>query len=186
VADTLNSVMLQAGAAYEDEIDAELKKLDIENIKEDDIEEMRRKRLEKMKVTHKKNQEYRSKGHGEYNEIYGEPLEREFFQSCKDSKLMVCHFYRPATERCKILDKHLPILARKHLPCKFVKLNIEKSPYLAEKLRIICLPCLSFIKDGKILYSMIGFDDVGGIDDFHTDALEALMMLYGVLDEEDM
>ena len=37
---------------------------------------------------------------------------------------------------------------------------------------------MSFIKDGKILYSMIGFDDVwSGLeeedcDDFHTDELE--------------
>lgn len=40
--------------------------------------------------------EWLSKGHGEYREI---PSERDFFQEVKESKNVVCHFYRDTTFR---------------------------------------------------------------------------------------
>lgn len=92
-----------------------------------------------------------------------------------------------------MVDKHLEILAKKHLPTRFVKIDITKNPYLAEKLNIIMLPTVSFIKDGKVLYSMIGFDDVGekteegnlsGYDEFETEKIERLMMDWGVINED--
>merc|ERR1712100_608068 len=100
-------------------------------------------------------------------------------------KLFICHFYRESTWRCKVVDKHLET--------RFVKLDITKNPYLAEKLNIIMLPTVSFIKDGKVLYSMIGFDDVGekteegnlsGYDEFETEKIERLMMDWGVIEED--
>ena len=105
----------------------------------------------------------------------------------------MCHFYRESTWRCKVVDKHLEILAKKHLPTRFVKIDITKNPYLAEKLNIIMLPTVSFIKDGKVLYSMIGFDDVGekteegnlsGYDEFETEKIERLMNDWGVILED--
>ncbi|KAG4963449.1 hypothetical protein JHK85_040901 [Glycine max] len=41
-----------------------------------------------------------------------------------------------------VMDKHLNILAKQHIETRFVKLNAEKSPFLAEKLKIIVLPTL--------------------------------------------
>ena len=41
-------------------------------------------------------QEWLTKGHGEYREI---PSERDFFQEVKESKKVVCHFYRDSTFR---------------------------------------------------------------------------------------
>jgi len=41
-------------------------------------------------------QEWISKGHGEYREI---PSERDFFAEVKESKSVVCHFYRDSTFR---------------------------------------------------------------------------------------
>jgi hypothetical protein len=40
---------------------------------------------------------------------------------------MVCHFYREATERCKIMDMHMAKLAPKHLDTRFIKACREKS-----------------------------------------------------------
>lgn len=37
-----------------------------------------------------------SKGHGEYKEI---PSEKDFFSEVKESKNVVCHFYRNSTFR---------------------------------------------------------------------------------------
>ena len=186
VGEKLGGALLQAALDREAELDAQLQKLE-EHQDEDDLEAVRRKRMDAMKAKHKRNQELRAKGHGEYSEIFGE---KEFFNTAKNSQLCVCHFYRDATWRCKVIDKHLDVLAKKHIKTRFVKLNIEKSPYLAEKLRILCLPTVSFIKDGKILYSMIGFDDVWSgmeeddCDDFHTDDLESFLMKWTVIEDD--
>lgn len=67
-------------------------------------------------------------GHGEYIELYDE---KEFFEVTKKSENVVCHFYRDSFERCKILDKHLSLLSKKHIETKFCKINAEKAPFLA-------------------------------------------------------
>ncbi|XP_054403773.1 thioredoxin domain-containing protein 9-like [Pongo abelii] len=113
--------------------------------------------------------EWLSKGHGEYREI---PSEREFFQEVKESENVVCHFYRDSTFRCKILDRHLAILSKKHLETKFLKLNVEKAPFLCERLRIKVIPTLALLKDGKTQDYVVGFTDLGNTDDFTTETLE--------------
>ncbi|XP_078204913.1 thioredoxin domain-containing protein 9 isoform X2 [Callithrix jacchus] len=114
-------------------------------------------------------QEWLSKGHGEYREI---PSERDFFQEVKESKKVVCHFYRDSTFRCKILDRHLVILSKKHLETKFLKLNVEKAPFLCERLHIKVIPTLALVKDGKTQDYVVGFTDLGNTDDFTTETLE--------------
>lgn len=48
------------------------------------------------------------------------------------------------------MDKHLSILAKQHLETRFVKIHAEKSPYLAEKLRIVVLPTIALVKNAKV------------------------------------
>jgi hypothetical protein len=181
---------LEAALDREAELDRQLQNIDEGRDTEDDYEALRKKRMEAMKADHKRKLELKAKGHGEYSELFET---KQFFAAAKESKLLVCHFYRESTWRCKVVDKHLEILAKKHLPTRFVKMDITKNPYLAEKLNIIMLPTVSFIKDGKVLYSMIGFDDVGekteegnlsGYDEFETEKIERLMMDWGVIQEE--
>ncbi|KAF3684719.1 Thioredoxin domain-containing protein 9 -like protein [Capsicum annuum] len=50
--------------------------------------------------------------------------------------------------------------------------DIEKSPYLAEKLRIVVRPTLALIKNSKVDNYVVGFDELGGIDEFSTKELE--------------
>ncbi|PHT46173.1 Thioredoxin domain-containing protein 9 [Capsicum baccatum] len=50
--------------------------------------------------------------------------------------------------------------------------DIEKSPYLAEKLRIVVRPTLALIKNSKVDNYVVGFDELGGIDEFSTEELE--------------
>ncbi|MCL7038933.1 hypothetical protein MKW94_017290, partial [Papaver nudicaule] len=71
-----------------------------------------------------------------------------------------------------VIDKHLTILAKKHIETRFVKINAEKSPFLAEKLKIIVLPTLALIKNTKVDDYVVGFDELGGTDDFSTEELE--------------
>ena len=92
------------------------------------------------------------KGHGTYKEL---PSEKDFFDEVKNSKRAVIHFYRPTTMRCEIFDKHLALLAPKHLETRFVKLNAEKAPFLCERMRIRVIPTLLLIVDGKTQVNML-------------------------------
>uniref|UniRef100_A0A8C6WUS6 Thioredoxin domain-containing protein 9 n=1 Tax=Neogobius melanostomus TaxID=47308 RepID=A0A8C6WUS6_9GOBI len=151
----------------EEKVDSELSKLN--ELEEDDLEKLKQKRLEALKKAQKQKQEWLSKGHGEYREI---PSEKDFFGEVKESKKVVCHFYRDTTFRCKILDKHLAILAKKHVETKFLKLNVEKAPFLSERLPIKVIPTLALLIDGKTKDYVVGFADLGNTDEFSTDMLE--------------
>jgi hypothetical protein len=35
----------------------------------------------------------------------------------------VCHFFHKDLERCKIVDKHLALLAKKYMETRFIKLS---------------------------------------------------------------
>lgn len=58
--------------------------------------------------------------------------------------------------RCKIVDKHLEILAPQHLECKFMKIDAEKSKFLTDRLKVRMLPTIVILKDNKTV-STSGF-----------------------------
>lgn len=41
---------------------------------------------------------------------------------------VVCHFFHREFERCRIMDKHLGELARKHFATRFIKLSAPVRP----------------------------------------------------------
>jgi len=159
--------LLQATNVIESQIDRELQRL--ETLDEDDIEVLRQRRLDALKKHASQKQEWISQGHGVYNEI---TAEKEFFDVCKKSHKVVCHFYRDSTFRCKIVDKHLGILAKQHVESRFIKLSVDEAPFLVERLKIKVLPTIALLKDSKVKDYIIGFDDLGGIDEFTTEMLE--------------
>ncbi|KAG7220961.1 hypothetical protein INR49_010210 [Caranx melampygus] len=163
----ITKVLEQSAKLVEEQVDAQLAKLN--EMDEDELERLKERRLEALKKAQKQKQEWLSKGHGEYREI---PSEKDFFGEVKDSKNVVCHFYRNSTFRCKILDKHLAILAKKHVETKFIKLNVEKAPFLTERLRIKVIPTLALLTDGKTKDYVVGFTDLGNTDEFPTEMLE--------------
>ena len=122
-----------------------------------------------MKKASAQRQEWISNGHSKYEEL---PGEREFFDACKKSTKLVCHFYRDSTMRCKIVDKHLSILAPKHVETRFVKLSVERAPFLCDRLKIRILPTIAVVINSLTKDYIKGFDDLGGTDDFSTDMLE--------------
>lgn len=122
-----------------------------------------------MKQAATQRQEWISKGHGTYTEL---PGEKEFFDVCKESTKIVCHFFRSTTFRCKIFDKHLSLLAPKHLETRFVKVDVERAPFLCERLKIKILPTLLIVINNVTKDHIRGFDELGGTDDFSTEMLE--------------
>ncbi|PON90612.1 Thioredoxin domain-containing protein [Trema orientale] len=158
--------VLTVAKAVEDKLDEEIAAL--ERLDMDDMEALRERRLQQMKKMAEKRSRWIALGHGEYSEI---PSEKDFFSIVKASDRVVCHFYRDNWP-CKVVDKHLSILAKQHIETRFVKIHAEKSPFLAEKLKIVVLPTLALIKNAKVDDYVVGFDELGGKDEFSTEELE--------------
>jgi len=74
----------------------------------------------------------------------------------------------PSLPHHQVMDKHLQELCQLHLETKFVRIDAEKSPFLTERLKIWMLPTLALVKNEKVLDYVVGFDDLGGKDDFTT------------------
>merc|ERR1711924_173601 len=115
--DIKEKMVLGMAAKLEAGIDAQLNSMDDEDTS---IEALRKRRIQQMQQDAKLKKELLAIGHGKYEEIADE---KEFFAAAKKSELMVCHFHRDETWRCKIVDKHLKALAPKCWKTRFVKIN---------------------------------------------------------------
>lgn len=176
VQQALEHSLLQAAQTMENELDTQLHKL--ENLGEDDLESIRRKRLEEMKRNESRKEEWIARGHGEFQEVQ----ERDFFKEMKGEERLVCLFYRESPP-CHVMEKHLRTLCASHLETRFLKIEAEKAPFLAERLRIWMLPTLAIVKNEKITDYIVGLDELGGVEDFDTNVLEARLIQAGVLFE---
>merc|ERR1712224_997180 len=105
--------------------------------------------------------QFHRQGHGEYREI----TEEDFLKEVCGSQWVVVHFYHREFFRCKIVDKHLRIIAQKHLSCKWLTLDAEKAPFFVSKLAVQMLPTVIVFKDGVV-------HELGGKDEFRTEVLE--------------
>jgi thioredoxin-like negative regulator of GroEL len=63
-------------------------------------------------------------------------VETEFLDTMLKNKKVVCHFYHKDFERCKIMEKHLQIVASTHGETMFVRIDAEKTPFFTGKLNI--------------------------------------------------
>jgi len=175
----LEKQLLAATLAVEKQVDAEIERLEKAAEDEDELEILRRKRLESMKAAEKQRQEWLASGHGIYEELADES---EFFAASKKSHFFVCHFFRNSTPRCKIVDKHLALLAPRHVETKFSRIDAERARFLVDRLRIKVMPTICLAKDGKTVDYIAGFDDLGGIDEFSTEMLEWRIARAGVIE----
>jgi hypothetical protein len=129
---------------------------------------LREQRLQALKNKQRELQENLLKGHGKYEEV----VEEDFLKAVTGSKYCVCSFYHRDFERCKIVDKHLSILTQKHMETRFIKIDTEKSRFFVAKLAIRMLPTIVCFVDGIAVDRIVGFDELGGQDDFQTSVLE--------------
>lgn len=173
----IKSQVLEVARNVEQHLDNELEKL--ESMDVDDMERIRVDRMKQLKEQARKRQEWLAMGHGEYSEIHEE---KEFFEMSKKSKDIVCHFYKDGSPRCKIVDHHLKLLCKKHVETRFVRLNVEKAPFLTDRLKIRIIPTLALIKDSKTKDFIVGFTDLGNCDDFSTEMLEWRIATASVID----
>ena len=141
---------------------------DDEFLDDKELQDLQQKRLADMQKKFALEKQFQRQGHGEYREI----VEEEFLKEVCGSQWVVVHFYHKEFFRCKIVDKHLRIIAQKHLSCKFLTLDAEKAPFFVAKLAIQMLPTVIVFKDGIVHEQFAGFDEMGGKDEFRTEVME--------------
>lgn len=125
---------------------------------------LREQKIMDMKARANEKQEDLAKGHGQYTEI----TEEQFLPIVTKSKFVVCHFYHKDFERCKIVDHHLSMIAKKHTETKFVYIDAEKCPFFIAKLQVQVLPTMIGFMDGISIDRIVGFEELGGQDEFPT------------------
>lgn len=169
--------ILEATQVIEEQVDAAIQKLD--NMDMDELDVLQRNRAAALRKQMKQKEEWIANGHGEYSTFTSE---KEFFDAGKKSERLVLHCYRSSTMRCAIVDKHLDLLADKHIEAKFCRLDVEKAPSLCERLRICEYPTIILCKNSvKSVECIVGFDELGGVDDFSTEMMEWRIAKAGVI-----
>ena len=156
----------------------------LDDLEEIDSEEERimQKEMEKMRKTaESKREELAKKIKNEKYGSYTEIIETEFLDTMLKNDKVVCHFYHKDFERCKIIDKHLKIIAENHRETLFVKINVEKTPFFTAKLNVRVLPTIILFVKGKSVHRFIGFQDFGMNDDFPTINLTRQLVLYKMI-----
>lgn len=164
--------MMRAVKDTEKRIDNEIHML--ENLNKTDLDGIRRRRVIEMKKRQKLMDSWRQKGHGTYTELADE---KQWFEESKNNKRTITLFYRNTTNSSdkytQILDKHIQHLCRIHMETRFLKINAEKCPFLAQRLSIVLLPTILCTKDNYTHDRIEGFDPLGGTENFTTQTLRA-------------
>ncbi|CAN0927290.1 Thioredoxin domain-containing protein PLP3B [Linum grandiflorum] len=184
------NVLAAAARDYQKELVAEGKaqssssvnqEVDLDELMDDpELEKLHADRIAALKREAEKRESLQRQGHGEYREI----TEGDFLGEVTRSDKVICHFYHKEFYRCKIVDKHLKVLAPKHLDTKFVRLDAENAPFFVAKLGIKMLPCVILFRKGIASDRLVGFQDLGGKDDFPTTKLENYFLKKGIISEK--
>ena len=155
--------------------------VDLEEIDSEE-ERIMQKEMEKMRKTaESKREELAKKIKNEKYGSYTEIIETEFLDTMLKNEKVVCHFYHKDFERCKIIDKHLKIIAPEHRETLFVKIDAEKTPFFTAKLNVRVLPTIILFVKGKAIHRFIGFQDFGMNDDFPTINLSRQLVIFKMI-----
>ncbi|WCJ24999.1 Thioredoxin domain-containing protein PLP3B [Euphorbia peplus] len=155
--------------------------VDLDDLMDDpELEKLHADRIAALKKEVEKREALKNQGHGEYREI----TEGDFLGEVTASEKVICHFYHREFYRCKIIDKHMKTLASRHIDTKFIKMDAENAPFFVTKLGVKTLPCVIIFRKGIAVDRVVGFQDLGGKDDFTTKTLENLLIKKGILSEK--
>lgn len=103
---------------------------------------------------------------------------------------LVIHFSSPSFARCRTMREHLAKLAKSYPHVRFVEVLAQETPFLVTKWSIRVLPCIVCIIDGNVVdrffyvvlsFRIVGFDELGGTDDWETPVLEKRLFKSGTV-----
>ena len=147
--------------------------IDMEELVDDpELERIHRERMQALKEESEKRMKKTQKGHGTFVEVQ----EADFLPNVTGSDNCVVHFFHKDFERCRIVDRHLAELARRHFDTRFFKINAVEAPFFVDKLGVKVLPCVLMFQNGIAIDRIVGFEGLGGKDDFTTSALEKKLL----------
>jgi len=163
----------KSDGALDDELDDDFFDDESEKI----MRSLKEERLQAMKEEYQERQTNKTLGHGTYIEI----VESEFLPCVTKTAYVCVAFYHQDFERCKIVDMHLQKICRDHDECRFVKMDAERAPFFINKLGIQMLPTIICFINGVAQDRVVGFEELGGADDFPTISLTRRLIRAGVL-----
>ncbi|RUS86140.1 hypothetical protein EGW08_006088 [Elysia chlorotica] len=158
----------------EDELWAELEKEEIPS-------HIREARLSALKQQSEQLHKLKDLNFGEYTLL---PDEKSFLDLTTNTSVEYCvvHFFHSDFRRCAIVDSHLGKLCKKYFETKFAKLDVERSNFLVTRLKIQMLPAIFCFKKGVVVDRIVGFEELGNVDDFPTILLERRLAKSGVIE----
>ncbi|BFZ59548.1 hypothetical protein YB2330_000559 [Saitoella coloradoensis] len=139
----------------------------------------REQRMQQLSEQLAKERDFKEAGGGAYEDITDD---KTLMELTTTKKRVIAHFYHKDFRRCDIMHSHLSLLAKKHLGTRFVKVDVEKVPFLVVKLKIQVLPCVLSFVDAVVKDRIIGFEDIGNTDGFTTGTLEWRFVGCGVVE----
>lgn len=116
------------------------------------------KRREELQNEFNLQKEVLEHNHGKLLEVE----EAVFLDSIKQSEVVVCHFFHPEFNTCKVLNDILENVASIHLKVRFIKINALGAGFFVNKLKIKTLPTLCVFDKGILKKKFLGFDEFGG------------------------
>ena len=93
-----------------------------------ELQNLHAERIAKLQAEQEKRVQMHHKGHGQITEIN----EGEFLEVVTKSENVVCHFFHRDFERCKIMEKHMEVLAKRHFKTRFVRVSAPVSVAVGE------------------------------------------------------
>ena len=84
-----------------------------------ELQNLHADRIAQLQTEHERRLQMQRKGHGQVTEIN----EGDFLEVVTKGEHVVVHFFHRDFERCKIMDKHLAVLAKKHFKTRFVRIS---------------------------------------------------------------
>jgi hypothetical protein len=95
--------------------------LDVRQLLENDEElaKLHEERVATLKAAAEKRAAMSRSGHGSLQDV----PEADFLEVVTQTRLVVAHFYHCDFERCKVMDKHLALLAARYFKTRFIKIS---------------------------------------------------------------
>lgn len=97
---------------------------------------------------------------------------------------VIIHFHHPEYNTCRIIDNHFKSLSSRFPDVMICRVSVLSCPFLVAKFKIKVLPCICVFIDGTKVDQIVGFDELGGSNEFTFGQLVSRINRSGILKGE--